>query len=323
MDKSNLYFMTGDDPFSLREEIQRWKQGFLEKFGDTDLEELDGETTPIEQIAGAVQALPFLSEKRLVILKNFLGSQKADLANELLPLLEKIPESTVLVLAEFGSPDGRTSAFKAISNGATKRLFLKPKGAQLTTWIQHRTEAHGGFMNSECASYLASVLGDNLYALDQEVQKLCLFAEGKPVSIEMIDEVTTRSVQKSIFAFTDQLARKDFAGALATLRHLQNQGEEAGFIFSMVVRQFRLMLEMRALTEQGLPPTMIARKMEVHPFVVQNTLRFAKNFSAVELRRGLEKFLEIDRRLKTGLIPLKPREEDQYLLAIERVLLER
>ena len=141
------------------------------------------------------------------------------------------------------------------------------------------------------------------------------------MTIEMIDEATTRSVQKSIFALTDQLSHKDFAGALSTMRHLQNQGEEAGFLFSMVVRQFRLMLEMRALSEQGLPPPMIARKMDVHIFVVSNTLRFAKNFTAAELRFGLEKFLEIDRRLKTGLIPLKPREEDQYLLAIERVLL--
>ena len=323
MNKSNVYFMTGDDFFSLREEVERWKEAFLEKFGDSDLEELDGESVELAVLRNALSSLPFLSEKRLVGLKNFLSSQKAEQANLILPLLEKIPESTVLVLVEFGSPDGRTSVYKTISNGATKRLFLKPKGAQLSTWIQRRSEAHGGLMNSECAAYLASVLGDNLFALDQETQKLSLFAEGKPVTIEMIDEVCTRSIQKSIFALTDQLSAKNYSGALAALRHLQNQGEEAGFLFSMIVRQYRLMLEVQALTSQNLPAAMIARKMDVHPFVVQNTLRFARNFSAAELKNALGRFLEIDRRLKTGLIPLKPREEDQYLLAIERVLLEK
>ena len=48
--------------------------------------------------------------------------------------------------------------------------ILRPKGVQLSTWIQRRAETHGGFMNSECAGYLAGVLGDNLFALDQEVQ---------------------------------------------------------------------------------------------------------------------------------------------------------
>src|SRR3989338_5741423 len=230
MNKSNVYFMTGDDFFSLREEVERWKEAFLEKFGDSDLEELDGESVELAVLRNALSSLPFLSEKRIVVLKNFLSSQKAEQANLILPLLEKIPESTVLVLVEFGSPDGRTSAYKTIS-----------KGAQLSTWIQRRSEAHGGLMNSECAAYLASVLGDNLFALDQETQKLSLFAEAKPLTIEMIDEVCTRSIQKSIFALTDQLSAKNYSGALAALRHLQNQGEEAGFLFSMIVRQYRLM----------------------------------------------------------------------------------
>lgn len=313
--------MTGDDPFTLREEVQRWKEAFVEKFGDTDLEELDGESTSLEQMAGAFSTSPFLSEKRLVIVKNFLSTQKAEAANKLIPLLEKIPESTVLVLAEFGSPDQRISAFKAISSNATKRLFLKPKGAQLNTWIQRRAQQNGGLMSTEAAGYLASLLGDNLANLEHEIQKLTLFAQGQNITAAIIDEVVTRSVQKSIFALTDQLARKDFPSVLLTIRELQNQGEEAGFIFSMIVRQFRLMLEMRALSEQGLPPPMIAKKMAVHPFVVTNTLRFAKNFTAAEMKSALEKFLNIDRRLKTGLLALKPREEDQYLLALERVLL--
>lgn len=315
--------MMGDDPFSLREELARWRDAFVEKFGDTDLEELDGETTPLEQIAGAVQATPFLSEKRFVIVKNFLSTQKAESANALVPLLDKIPESTVLVLAELGSPDQRIAAFKAVSGQATKRMFMKPSGGMLHRWVQKRAETAGAPMSLDTAAYLASTLGDNLFALNSEVQKLALYANGHPISTQMVEEVVTRNVQQSIFTLTDQLARKDYAGVLKTIRELQNQGEEAGFIFSMITRQFRLMLEMRALSEEGQPPTLMARKMGVHPFVVQNTLRFAKNFTAAEMRRALSDFLEIDRRLKTGLLLLKPREEDPYLLALERALLQQ
>lgn len=329
MPQSNLFLMAGEDTFSLLQEVKRWKDAFVEKHGDTDLEELDGESCQIEQIIGSIATTPFLSEKRLVILKNFLSGRKAEEANLLIPALEKLSETTILVMAELKDPDKRTSIFKKLSSLATNRLFLKPKGALLNTWIQRRAEAsaygraqnQGTFMSTDAAAYLSSLLGDNLFALESEIQKLSLFAQGKSITAEMIDDVVTRSVQKSIFTMTDQLARKDFPGVLTTLRQLQEQGEEAPYIFSMIVRQFRLMLEMRALAEENLPPTMIAKKMAVHPFVVQNTLRFAKNFTAGEMKTALQKFLDIDRRLKTGLLPLKPREEDPYYLALERVLL--
>ena len=93
MNKSNLYFMTGDDPFSLREEVQRWKQGFLEKFGDTDLEELDGETATLEQIAQATQTTHFLSENRLVILKDFLSSQRLKRPSSFFLCSKKYPKA--------------------------------------------------------------------------------------------------------------------------------------------------------------------------------------------------------------------------------------
>lgn len=89
----------------------------------------------------------------------------------------------------------------------------------------------------------------------------------------------------------------------------------------MIARQCRLMLEMKSLAEERMPENMIASKMKVHPFVVKNTLRHCRNFTSTQLRRMLSELLEVDRRLKQGRIHLRPREEDAYLLAIERILL--
>lgn len=322
MAKANLYFMTGEDRFTLLQELRRWKQAFLEKYGVADLEEIDGEYASIEQIINSIVAIPFLSEKRLIILKNFLTTHKAEEANELLKALEKLPESSVLLIAELSDPDKRTSIFKALSSQATPRLFLSPKGAALTQWVLRCAHNEGASMQSETAAYLVSQVGEDLFALNNEIQKLALFARGTIITREMVDELVTSNAEKSIFLLTDQLAQKNHAGALQTLRGLQEQGEDPAFIFAMIVRQFRLILELKALSEQNLPPAMMARKMGVHPFVVSSSLRFTKNFTFEQLRHKMAGFLELDRRLKTGLIPLKPREEDQYLLALERILLQ-
>lgn len=321
MAKENFYFMAGEDRFSLLEEVERWKRAFIEKYGDTDLEELDGESVSVQNIAGAIQASPFLSPKRLVILKNFLSSKKAEEANTLLPVLEKLPDSTFFLMAELREPDKRSSIFKTVSVLATQRLFLKPKGAQLNLWIRRRVEALKGKIDPKTIDYLVSWTGDELFNLNNEIEKLALYAQGQPITFEMIDELVADNVQKSIFTLTDQLAQKNYSGALTTLEKLEAQGEEAGYLFAMVTRQFRLLLEMKALADQGQNAASIARTMAVHPFVVQNTLRYAKNFTYKQLKAALAELLTLDRRLKTGLISLKPREEDPFLLKLEKLIL--
>ncbi len=321
MAKPNFYFMAGEDTFSLVEEVNRWKDAFLEKYGDTDLEELDGENASVEVIANALQASPFLSPKRLVILRNFLATRKAEQANTLLPTLQKLPDSTFLLMAELSEPDKRSSIFKTVSTLATQRLFLKPKGAQLNLWIRRRVEALQAKIDSHVADYLISWVGDDLLRIQNEVEKLSLYAQGKPITPAMIDELVADNVQKSIFTLTDQLAQKNYSAVLKTFEKLEQQGEEAGYLFAMVTRQFRLLLEIKALADQGQSPVSIAKTMAAHPFVVQSTLRYAKNFTYEQLESALRELLTLDRRLKTGLISLKPREEDPFLLQLEKIIL--
>jgi len=238
-------------------------------------------------------------------------------------------------MVETGEIDKRTVAFKELSAMATCKLFLKPKGAQLTNWVLKAAGSYGGRIDAQTANYLISWIGDNLYHLNNEVQKLSLYAGAQacapssqigaaaaaPITIEMVDALVANNIQQSIFTLTDNLARKDHAATLKTLKALQSQGEDAPFIFSMIVRQFRIMIEIKALLNEGNSPAQIARDTKMHPFVVETAARHAKNFTFGTMRRALRELLNLDERLKTGQIPLKPREEGQYLLAMEKILL--
>ncbi len=321
MQKPNLVFMYGEDTFSLRNELQRWKKAFIEKYDDMNLEELDGSKTSVEEIGGAITAMPFMSERRLVILKDFLASKKADDQKKLVPLIEKLSDETVFVIAENSTPDKRTSAFKTLSKQATVKIFNTPEGAALTSWLVQRFHAHKGQIDYRTATYLISAAGNDLWKLENEAQKLSLYAKNQPVTPDMIDKLVVGSIQQSIFTLTDQLAQKDTKGALRTIRKLQANGQEAPYLFAMIARQFRLMLEIKSLTEQNTPQPAIASKMKVHPYVVKTVASQCRNFTHTQLRRALRKLLEIDRRLKTGRIHLRQREEEQYLLAIEKILL--
>lgn len=320
--QQNLILMYGEDSFSLVQELDKWKKLFAEKYdGDLNIEEF-ADNPDLNSVKSSIQSAPFLSEKRMIIMKNFLSGSKSEAQAELKDSLESVPESTVMIFAEINPPDKRMSLFKFLSTNANVYLYAKPKGVQLSNWLVKRVLFHEGQIDQMSANYLISILGDNLWALENETQKLCLYAQGKIINKEMIDELVNGNVEKSVFTMTDQMARKDHAGVLKSLRELQKQGEEPAFIFSMIARQFRIMLEIKSLAEARMGESSIASKMAVHPFVVMNTIRQCKNFTYGQLKSGLEKLLEIDRRLKSGNIHLSPKSPDQYMVALEKILIE-
>ncbi len=309
----NLTFMYGEDSFSLQKEVDRWKKGFIEKHGDLNLLEIANGEIEVAELRSNISSLPFLGEKRLIILKDCL--KKAELKEA----LADIPSSTVVLIAETNPPDKRTSLFKHLSVVATVRLFLPPKGAQLRTWVERRTEFHEGHIDGNAAAYLINICGENLWNLDNEIQKLCLYARGESISIEKIEELVSGNIQESIFKMIDELSQKRVAEVLRLLRQLQEQGEDAGFVFSMIARQFRLMLEVKALLEERYNPNMLASRVGIAPFVANIVSRQCRNFTYGELRKVMSGLLKIDRRLKTGLLELSAKNQDHYLLEIERL----
>lgn len=316
MTKPNLVFMFGDDGFALRKEVSRWKKGFIAKHGDINLAELNGKSS-VAEIAQSITTAPFLGEKRLVILSNFQNDQKADAKKELKELLEKLPDETVLVLSESPTPDKRSGLYKWLQKNATLKSFETPKGHELTQWVLQQMQGKGSM---PVANTLIQNVGPNTWKLKQEIEKLILYAEDQPISLAMLEELVQGSVEQSIFTLTDQLAKRDHRGALHTLKLLQEQGNEAPYLFAMIVRQFRLLTEMKAHLERGLSESAIAKAMGIHPFVAKKTLPFCRNFTHQQLAQTLERLLQIDRRLKTGGIHLRTGESEHYLLAIEQIL---
>ncbi len=322
MKKPNLVMMFGEDTLSLKEEIHRWIKAFSQKYGDINLEILDGLNCSVSDLQSLIMSSPFLGEKRLIILKNFQKQNSTEKRKALKNILNQIPDSSILVLYEQGQVDKRSTLYKFLVQNATIKNFSKPEGTALIQWIIKRAAKHGISINANLATKLSILLCGDLWQLENEIQKLSLYAANKPVTKEMIEELISRSYKENIFEMTDKLAQKNKTEALRLFKMLHLQGYKAPHLFAMILRQFRLIMEMKDLNKKGLKAKEIASHMKIHPFVVSKTLKSCYNFSEQELHSILQKLLTIDKRLKKGKIHFRPHEEDQYLLAIEKILLQ-
>ena len=86
------------------------------------------------------------------------------------------------------------------------------------------------------------------------------------------------------------------------MREQYRLGKDPGYIFVMILRQFKILLELRDLYEREdkLTSDQIAKKLGLHPFVVKKSLPMIKRYTMAELKNIYQQLLDIDIKTKTG-----------------------
>jgi DNA polymerase III delta subunit len=68
-----FYILHGDDDFSLEQEVDNLRAKMGDDNGDLNTSEFEGESVIAAEVLNAVSSYPFLSDKRLVIVKGMIG----------------------------------------------------------------------------------------------------------------------------------------------------------------------------------------------------------------------------------------------------------
>jgi DNA polymerase-3 subunit delta len=68
----------------------------------------------------------------------------------------------------------------------------------------------------------------------------------------------------------------------------------------MIVRQYRLLIQIKELSSSGLSVGQIATRLRTAPFVVHKIAAQARRFSLDHLLRAYQRLVEADEAIKTG-----------------------
>lgn len=319
---SNIVLLFGEDQFGIHEKIAYWKAAFIEKYGgDTNIDEFEGTTSPNE-IIEAAEAMPFLADKRLILVKGFLEQQKADSQKIMTDRLDKIPESSTLVFVELKAPDKRTSLFKKLQKIARVEESKTLTGNTLVEWIVKKVKEQGSDIDWGTATHLSTLVGEDTWKAKNEVEKLAMHCQDKPITREHVDELVHGNISTTVFKLTDALGQRRPQEAVQMFHLLVEKGEPIPMIFSMLVRQFRMLLQLQDLQSSGHSSGQIASKTKLHPYAISQTLPQTKNFTDEELREIYSKLLKIDHDLKTGVFRYQTNDQREFMLQIEKFIIE-
>jgi DNA polymerase-3 subunit delta len=322
-----FYIFHGEDEFSRSEELAQLRARLAA--GDPSMAELntttmDGNRLTLSELRHACDTIPFMADRRLVIVHGLLerlaargkgrGQQASQgessarnraFLEELAAYLPGLPPTTRLIFVEEKSLPASHPILKLTkTEGKEGRGFVKhfqlPKDWELPDWIQKRTRAKGGDIDREAITLLAALVGNDLRLLDQEIEKLLLYADGRPVNAEDVRVLVSRARETNIFDLVDCVGRRETDRALRLLHGLLADGEAPLYLLTMLARQVRILIQVSELGAQGLTQKEMADRLKLHPFVVKKGDAQARNFTMADLEAAHTRLVEADWSIKTG-----------------------
>lgn len=321
--QKTIFLFCGEDTYSSTQKLLFWKNEFIKKYGeDSNIEVFEGDNMNIAQFDTNLETMPFLSDKRLIIIKNLIELGDKIAHEKVAKALEKMPDFCILVFHENGPVDKRGILYKKIKALGTVDEFNHLAPAEMTKWILNTAKKQFIIISNTTAGYLALHCGAELWRVSNELEKLKVFAEDKEVTTKMIDELVTPALSASIFKLTDSIAVKNANDSLKTFETLVDCGEELTMVFFMIVRHFRILIQVQDMAQKKEPQTTITKKLGQHPFVIQKTLSQCRNFNAKKLEEIYQKLLKIDTAFKTGRIKNYGEDNSEYKLAIEKFIVD-
>lgn len=310
----SIYVIAGKEDSALNAECERLLDKLLKpQQRTTGLLKADTATTLVSDVLDELRTLPFLTDKRVVVLKNadkFISQNRQ--------LLEKYfdnPCSTGILVLAVNSWDSRTKLARKLPKVGKLIKITEPKSWQLPGRLsKYASEAHGKNINKQAAELLIELTGDNLPRLYSEVDKLAIFADAeKNITVQHIESLIGHNRLFNSFAVIDACLAGNPAQAVDRLRIMFAEDKSNEYtVVGAFAFHFRRMFNAKVLLEKRVRPDEIEKRLRIwsNKDALFSQLR---KMSLQQIGENLERLGQTDYEIKTG--QTKPR------VAIEQLVL--
>ncbi|MFH0987907.1 MAG: DNA polymerase III subunit delta, partial [Parcubacteria group bacterium] len=241
-------------------------------------------------------------------LKNFL-SAKSNLSAELTDLLVKAVKTNnsgyFLVFYQTGKPESTSLLAKAIKEQVKKGnaeavAFPALDSIALNKWVLKKAKDYGADLPAAGGSLLVNLVGNDLWQLDSEILKLANYASGRTITSADINLLAKGKYNDNIFQLTDAISQKNKKQALKLFQDQLDSGANEFYLLTMLVREFRILWQVKDLSEKHLSVGEIAEATGISSYPVQKALGHCRQFTFEAIKKIFNRLLEIEIKLKTS-----------------------
>ena len=347
---SSPALICGDDEFAVKQRAKQLYQQWCGEIGGMDHEIIEatvansGEAmAAIARLREALQTLPFFGTGKVIWLRdcNFLGEERVASAQMVTESLSDLAEELkafawsrntgIRLLISAGKVDKRKTFFKTLDKigsveslagwSADDRDWAERAEVTARTAVRDRKKE----ISDEAVAELVSRIGPHPRQLDNEIEKLCLFAgDRRQIEAGDVNAVCARNKTARAFALGDALGDRDLPRLLRRLDEelwevkFDSKKSEIGLLYGLIGKVRAMLLLKEMLREGWIKPEMDYNRFKaqlqrvpadqlpgdrrfnplaLNPYVLFKALPQVKRYSESELVRAMDLLLRCNQRL--------------------------
>lgn len=322
-----ILLMFGEEEFLLESAYDKLIHTmFPDRSNEFDFEVLDGEESDLERVVDSCISFPFMSDKRVVIVKNFEKMapgrvlKKSEKNNSFLKYIKSPQPTTVLILkTNLNKLNGYSAAIKG-NKTKKKNSILKsakfpydtlleqhewieyPKmyDSGFTRWIKHRAKEFGKTITNEAAEFLIAKTEQNLRELNNELEKTVIYIyDRKRIELEDVTFVVGASRKFNVFELQKSVGKKDVPNSLKIIEKMLSNESQEMLILTILSRYFISLWKLMELAGRNMNNYELAGQIGVSPFFVNEYLEALGRYRPAEIEKALMVITQTDEMLKS------------------------
>jgi DNA polymerase III delta subunit len=310
-----IIFIYGADTYRSRQKLNELKDKFVTEIdiNSQSLIVISGAATTLKEIGEKINTGSLFVKKRMIIIEDIFDNKSDKLLADLTAFLKKKDEAAKsdednIIIFRDGDLNNKDKKLKKDAQKLFTFLlsqkyvqeFKTLSGAQLTDFIKEAVQKLERRIEAVAINSLVARTNSDLWRISSELHKLAMaISKDETINDQEVKNQVVGTYDENIFSLTDAIAARNQKLALTILEEQYMAGLSEDYILSMLIRQFKIMLQVKSAVAAGLSPNQIATDLKLHAYVVKKSLAQISGFTQDTLKEKLNHLISLDFANKT------------------------
>ncbi|MBI5972626.1 DNA polymerase III subunit delta [Staphylococcus caledonicus] len=310
--RNNVVAVYGEVPELVEKKSNELVNDFLEEGKDDfNFIKFNLYETNISSIIEEALTLPFISEKKAIVIKNSFMFTGEKVSKEITPntdqvieFLEKYDGNNLLIFEIYQSKlDERKKLTKTLKNTSKLYKVEQMSEQEMKSWIQNKLHENYKDIKQDALNLFIELTGINFNVISQELDKIILFlGDRTTINKNDVSLIINRSLEQNVFLLTEYIQKGDKNKAIQLVKDLIIMKEEPIKLLALITSNYRLYYQCKILSRKGYSGQQISKTINVHPYRVKLALGQVKHYQLNELLNIIDHCAETDYKLKSSYI---------------------
>ncbi len=304
-----IYLVHGGDSFIVKSKMK----SIIAKYDvdDFNINIYDAEETNISNAINDASTIPFMADKKIVIIKNayFLTNEKLkkeinqDTAALARYLSNPVKETVLIITAPYLKIDERKAITKALKKQSEVIYCEAMKKVDLTSWIRRQLGKQGIRIDKAAMDEFLKRVENNTQVAVNEMKKLLLYAEDiNIITIDIIKKIITKNIEDNVYEITNNILDNKRSEALEIYNDLIMHSEDPLRILGILVNKYREILQVKLLLKDGKDQAGVASYYRCSSGRAYYMVKNARSVRMETVKKHLLSLEELDYKIKSGQI---------------------